>query len=83
MPGDSYSGKLLPRGKNFDAARQWILDYLSSHGSTRATVIKEAAERDGFNRGMLERAKQDLNIISKRQSLYWEWHLPPEEGQDG
>ncbi len=67
---------------------QVFLQELLSKGPLKYNEVRKAAESECIAKRTLDRAKKDLDIVSKREGEAWEWHLSgniakkPEECQD-
>jgi hypothetical protein len=61
-------------------AREFLLDRLEA-GPVRADDLLEEAEQNGISQKTLRRAKQELQISSRKESKLpdggWFWELPP------
>jgi putative DNA primase/helicase len=62
-----------------DGAKKFLFDLLA-HGPVLSAEIEEAAEANGVSRRTLFRAKNDLNVIAKKDTTKkngpWTWQLP-------
>jgi hypothetical protein len=61
-----------------DGAKKFLEDLLAM-GPMPKTEIDDAAEGNGISSRTLERAKQELGIIAKKDGPKgtWTWRLPP------
>jgi hypothetical protein len=78
-PSGSHRAMVNPKTTHkskADSASDWLENYLDVHGKSPSKQVKEAAESEGFNARILQRAFSDLAGVVSKEGFpavsYWE-----------
>jgi AAA domain len=62
-----------------DEAREWLHDYLTLHGRSRSSEVKEQARESGHSQSATKKAATELGVVMKSEGFprITYWSLPP------